>query len=126
MEKKIYDYSLDKDAEAEKQFKSCYSEPFVIAAALMPDAHSGYAAPIGSVLVTKEFIVPAWVGYDIGCGLIAVKLSSLNKKITLIPLIEKNSKEIYHEVTRKIPMGMGEINKSTETVSEENQKEFFS
>ena len=50
----------------------------MVAAALMPDGHLGYAAPIGAVLKTKDFIVPAWVGFDIGCGMIAVKLQGKN------------------------------------------------
>ena len=44
----------------------------------MPDAHSGYVAPIGSVLVTKSVIVPAWIGYDICCCLIAVQFKGKN------------------------------------------------
>ena len=59
--KKIYNYGVNVDAEALKQFKNCYSENFVVAAALMPDAHPGYVAPIGAVLKTKKFVVPAWV-----------------------------------------------------------------
>ena len=74
MKKKIYNYSIDFDKEALQQFKECYSQKFVTAAALMPDAHKGYAAPIGAVLATKGYVVPAWVGFDIGCGLIAVKI----------------------------------------------------
>lgn len=53
-DKKIFDYSIDADSETLHQFKDCYSEDFVTAAALMPDAHKGYSAPIGAVLITKE------------------------------------------------------------------------
>lgn len=83
-DKKIFDYSIDADNDTLTQFKECYSEEFVTAAALMPDAHKGYSAPIGAVLVTKGKIVPAWVGYDIGCGLIAIRIKGediLNKII---------------------------------------------
>ena len=73
-EKKIFDYSIDADEETLRQFRECYSQNFVTAAALMPDAHKGYVAPIGAVLVTKGYIVPAWVGFDIGCGMIAVRI----------------------------------------------------
>ena len=66
--KKIHNQGLDVDAKTLEQFKNCYSEDFVTEAALMPDAHLGYAAPIGAVLKTKNFVVPAWVGFDIGCG----------------------------------------------------------
>jgi tRNA-splicing ligase RtcB len=42
--------------------------------ALMPDAHLGKGAMVGSVIATKEAIIPAAVGVDIGCGMMARKL----------------------------------------------------
>lgn len=44
--------------------------------ALMPDAHWGMGATIGSVIPTKSAVIPAAVGVDIGCGMIAVKMST--------------------------------------------------
>ena len=41
--------------------------------ALMPDAHIGIGATIGSVIPTENAIIPAAVGVDIGCGMIAVE-----------------------------------------------------
>jgi tRNA-splicing ligase RtcB (3'-phosphate/5'-hydroxy nucleic acid ligase) len=41
--------------------------------ALMPDAHLGKGATVGSVIPTREAIVPSCVGVDIGCGMIAVR-----------------------------------------------------
>ncbi len=41
--------------------------------ALMPDAHFGLGATVGSVIPTESAIIPAAVGVDIGCGMIAVK-----------------------------------------------------
>lgn len=41
--------------------------------ALMPDAHVGKGATVGSVIPTREAIIPAAVGVDIGCGMIAVR-----------------------------------------------------
>ena len=38
----------------------------------MPDAHMGYSLPIGAAIATKGVVVPAWVGYDIGCGMCAL------------------------------------------------------
>lgn len=106
--KKIYNYSTNLDKETLEQFKNCYSNEFVISAALMPDAHSGYSAPIGSVILTKNKIVPAWVGFDIGCGVIALKL--IGKK-GLINQIKLNSKKIFNKVKETVPMGLGEKNK---------------
>jgi tRNA-splicing ligase RtcB (3'-phosphate/5'-hydroxy nucleic acid ligase) len=88
------------------QFNACINQDFVVDAALMPDAHYGYVAPIGSVLITRGKIVPAWVGYDIGCGVIALKLSGKN----LCSKIKKNSLLIQKNVKTKIPMGLGKLN----------------
>ncbi|MFH1325165.1 MAG: RtcB family protein [archaeon] len=118
-EKKIYNYGIDVDEETLKQFKNCYSEKFVVAAALMPDAHLGYAAPIGAVLKTKNFVVPAWVGFDIGCGLIAVKIKGKN----LVEKTKEKENEIYNKVMKKVPMGVGEYNKP-EKISEKTKKDF--
>jgi tRNA-splicing ligase RtcB (3'-phosphate/5'-hydroxy nucleic acid ligase) len=41
--------------------------------AAMPDVHFGLGATIGSVVATKGAIIPAAVGVDIGCGMMAVK-----------------------------------------------------
>lgn len=45
--------------------------------ALMPDAHLGKDATVGSVIPTVGAIIPAAVGVDIGCGMIAVRTRSL-------------------------------------------------
>lgn len=59
-----------------EQMVSAMSQPFVKQGALMPDAHAGYALPIGGVVMTEPtHIIPSWVGYDIGCGMTQAKLS---------------------------------------------------
>ena len=118
MEKKIFDYSLDADKETLRQFKECYSQDFVTSAALMPDAHKGYVAPIGAVLVTKGYVVPAWVGFDIGCGLIAIRI----KGEDIFEKIKNNINEIYDKVAKEIPMGVGNTNqaKNITTKTKEN------
>ena len=118
MKKEIYNHSIDVDKEALQQFKECYSKDFVTAAALMPDAHKGYAAPIGAVLITKDYVVPAWVGFDIGCGLIAV----LVKGKDVLEKAKENLEKIYSKVMRAVPMGVGNINKGN--LTEKTKKEF--
>lgn len=119
MKKLIYNHSIDVDDEALQQFKECSSQKFVTAAALMPDAHKGYAAPIGAVLVTQGYIVPAWVGFDIGCGLIAVRI----KGEDVLEKAKKNIETIYSKVMRAIPMGVGNINKE-KYLTTKTKKEF--
>lgn len=117
--KKVYNYAIDEDKETFEQFKNCYSQDFVVVAALMPDAHKGYVAPIGSVLITKNFVVPAWVGFDIGCGLISVRIKGKN----IFEKINKNIEKIYREVHEKIPMGVGEYSKEKD-LTPKTKKEF--
>ena len=116
--KKIFNHSINTELEALKQFKDCYSQDFVTTAALMPDAHVGYAAPIGAVLITKGFVVPAWVGYDIGCGLIAVRIKGKD----ILKKVKENTEKIYNQVNRDVPMGVGEYNKGD--LTEKTKKEF--
>src|SRR5215208_2089818 len=47
--------------------------------AIMPDVHLGKGATVGSVIPTKGAIIPAAVGVDIGCGMVAVR-TSLNAR----------------------------------------------
>jgi len=62
--------------QAHEQLKNIASLPFIHKhVAAMPDVHWGMGATIGSVIATKGAIVPAAVGVDIGCGMMAVKTS---------------------------------------------------
>ena len=119
MKKKIFDYSLDADEETLRQFKECYSRDFVVSAALMPDAHKGYVAPIGAVLITKEYIIPSWVGFDIGCGMIAVRIKGKN----IFEKMKTNIDKIYNQVEKNIPLGVGNINKEG-NITEKTKENF--
>lgn len=61
------------EEEARAQVRNTASLPFVRALAVMPDCHWGMGATIGSVIATKGAIIPAAVGVDLGCGMLAVK-----------------------------------------------------
>ena len=62
------------EAEAEAQLRRVAALPFVHKwVAVMPDVHSGKGATVGSVIATTGAIIPAAVGVDIGCGMIAVE-----------------------------------------------------
>lgn len=67
--------------------------------ALMPDAHIGIGATIGSVIPTDDAIIPAAVGVDIGCGMIAVETS-----LDAADLPTKLD-NILHELDTAIPAG---------------------
>lgn len=64
------------EEEAKKQLRNIASLPFIHRwVAAMPDVHLGKGATIGSVVPTLNAIIPAAVGVDIGCGMMAVKTS---------------------------------------------------
>jgi tRNA-splicing ligase RtcB (3'-phosphate/5'-hydroxy nucleic acid ligase) len=62
------------EAEAEAQLRRVAALPFIYKwVAVMPDVHAGKGATVGSVIATNGAIIPAAVGVDIGCGMIAVE-----------------------------------------------------
>lgn len=64
------------EESARKQVENVASMPFVFKhVAVMPDVHWGMGATVGSVIATKGAIIPAAVGVDIGCGMIAQRTS---------------------------------------------------
>lgn len=64
------------EAEAKQQLKNIASLPFIHRwIAVMPDVHVGKGATVGSVIPTVGAVIPAAVGVDIGCGMMAVKTS---------------------------------------------------
>lgn len=64
------------EEEARQQLRNIASLPFIHKwVAAMPDVHLGKGATIGSVVPTVGAVIPAAVGVDIGCGMMAVKTS---------------------------------------------------
>ena len=62
---------------AMEQIENLCKLPFIHKhVAIMPDVHCGYGSTVGSVIPTKGAIIPAAVGVDIGCGMMAVKIEA--------------------------------------------------
>jgi len=55
------------DSGTYDQIKTAMGLPVAVKGALMPDAHQGYALPIGGVIALRNAISPSMVGYDIAC-----------------------------------------------------------
>lgn len=73
---KLWDSAGPFEASAMQQLRNVASLPFIHKhVAGMADVHWGMGATVGSVIATKGAIVPAAVGVDIGCGMMAVKTS---------------------------------------------------
>lgn len=71
---KLLNFASQLDANTIAQAKDTASMPFVHPhVALMPDAHSGKGSAVGTVIPTLDAVIPAAVGVDIGCGMIAAR-----------------------------------------------------
>src|SRR5262245_56723050 len=93
------------EQEALRQIQNTASMPFVFRhVAVMPDCHYGKGATVGTVLATRGAIVPAAVGVDIGCGMIAVK-TPLAREAVVHP------DRLRAGIERRIPMSAGNINR---------------
>jgi tRNA-splicing ligase RtcB len=74
--------------------------------ALMPDAHLGKGATVGSVIPTEGAIIPAAVGVDIGCGMMAVRT-----QFTAADLEGRRLAVLHGQISRAVPLSAGRYNK---------------
>ncbi|HET7597528.1 MAG TPA: RtcB family protein, partial [Burkholderiales bacterium] len=94
-------YTDDIEAGARRQLVNLSRLPIVYHHVVaMPDVHAGIGATVGSVIATDRAIIPAAVGVDIGCGMIASRTS-----LTAEVLDEKTLKRVYDQITRDVPVG---------------------
>lgn len=92
------------EPEAQEQIKNTASMPFIFRhIAVMPDCHYGKGSTVGTVLATQGAIIPAAVGVDIGCGMIAVRT---NLKAEQLGDLAK----LRTSIERSVPMSAGRFN----------------
>jgi tRNA-splicing ligase RtcB len=99
---KLKVWADDLDGQAMEQARRTARLPIVAGhVALMPDAHVGLGATIGSVVPTEGAVIPACVGVDIGCGMAAVltDLTASDLPENLEPLLAK--------IAAVVPAGVG-------------------
>ena len=103
---------LEPDTLAQAQRTA--SMPFVFPhLALMPDAHLGKGATVGSVIPTLDAIMPAAVGVDMGCGMIA-----LRTQFTLGDFAGRDLRNLRQSIEAAIPLSAGKCNTAlTETAA---------
>ena len=98
----VLSWASELDPNALTQAETSAKMPFIPGhIALMPDAHLGLGATIGSVIPTLGAIIPAAVGVDIGCGMAAVKLDVTASHLPddLSPLLDR--------IASVVPAGVG-------------------
>ncbi|OGA19300.1 MAG: RNA-splicing ligase RtcB [Betaproteobacteria bacterium RIFCSPLOWO2_02_FULL_63_19] len=96
------------EQEALNQFASAMQQPFAVRGALMPDAHAGYSLPIGGVVATDGVVLPAWVGYDIGCGMCALPTSHKAEDV------RAKARKIFDGIYKAVPVGFSHNARNTE------------
>src|SRR2546421_6931999 len=99
---KLISWASDVDPGTIRQAEKTARLPIVAGhVALMPDAHVGIGATVGSVIPTENAVIPSAVGVDIGCGMIAAELDVTDYQLpdTLEPLLVR--------IERAIPAGVG-------------------
>lgn len=102
------------DEKTIEQARTSSTMPFIHPhLALMPDAHLGLGATVGSVIPTLGAIMPAAVGVDIGCGMIAVKT-----QFHASDLDGRELAELRQQIERAIPLSAGRDNRKIVATAE--------
>ena len=101
------------ESEAQQQILNTAKMPFVFKhVAVMPDCHYGKGATVGTVLATDGAVIPAAVGVDIGCGMIAVRTPLKRSDVS-------DPAKVRSGIERRIPMSAGKNNtKLTSTAAQ--------
>jgi tRNA-splicing ligase RtcB len=98
------------EVAAREQAEQTSALPFIRPhVALMPDAHYGKGATVGSVIPTHRAIIPAAVGVDIGCGMNAV-LTQFN--VDQFRERGRPLSELREAIERAVPLGAGRYNRA--------------
>ncbi|OGA21769.1 MAG: RNA-splicing ligase RtcB [Betaproteobacteria bacterium RIFCSPLOWO2_02_FULL_67_26] len=94
-------YTDDVEAGARQQLVNLSQLPIIHHhVAAMPDVHAGIGSTVGAVIATHRAIIPAAVGVDIGCGMIAMRAS-----LTGNDLDEQRLKRVFDQISRDVPVG---------------------
>lgn len=100
--KPVKSWTKDIETTAMKQLENTASMPFIFKhVAVMPDVHAGFGSTVGTVVATKDAIMPACVGVDLGCGMSALRLPWLD-----VRRARDKSREIFDAIEAAIPTGM--------------------
>jgi tRNA-splicing ligase RtcB (3'-phosphate/5'-hydroxy nucleic acid ligase) len=107
----LYNWASILEHSTREQARKTSTMPFIYPhVALMPDAHLGKGATVGSVIPTLKAIMPAAVGVDIGCGMMAVRtqftLADIDRTTDDKPL-----SLLRESIERAVPLSAGNYNK---------------
>jgi tRNA-splicing ligase RtcB len=104
----VVNFASQIDPGTVEQAKQTAELPFVYPhVALMPDAHVGKGAAVGTVIPTLGAVIPAAVGVDIGCGMIAART-----RFAADDIAGKDTARLRNSLESAIPLSAGNYNKS--------------
>ena len=105
---KVVNFASQIDDATIEQAKQTAELPFVYPhVALTPDAHLGKGAAVGSVIPTLGAVIPAAVGVDIGCGMIAART-----RFSADDILDKDTARLRNSLESAIPLSAGSYNRS--------------
>lgn len=87
---------------ARRQLAEVAELRFVYGLAVMPDVHFGKGATVGSVIATKDAVIPSAVGVDLGCGMMAVR-TTLDRQMVM-----KDRPALRKAIEAAVPFGLGQ------------------
>ena len=118
--RKLWNWASILDPVTREQAERASTMPFVFPhIALMPDAHLGRGATVGSVIPTERAIIPAAVGVDIGCGMAAVRTQFTREQVTAVgPLTP-----LRESIERAVPLSAGRYNQKVVATAEPRVEE---
>jgi tRNA-splicing ligase RtcB (3'-phosphate/5'-hydroxy nucleic acid ligase) len=104
--KKLISWASILETGTREQAQRTASMPFIWPhLALMPDAHLGKGATVGSVIPTLGAIMPAAVGVDIGCGMLAIRTGLVREDLRGKPL-----SRLREAIEKAVPLSAGQYN----------------
>lgn len=110
--KKLMNWASILEDSTRQQALTASEMPFIFPhLALMPDAHLGKGATVGSVIPTLGAIIPAAVGVDIGCGMMAVHTEF---SATDLP---SDLRGLHAAISAAVPLSAGKYNPSIDLLS---------
>ena len=99
---RLWTGELEMEPDAIEQIRQVTQLPILAGhVAVMPDVHLGKGATVGTVIPTRAAIVPAAVGVDIGCGMLAVKTGLVASDLP------ESLAKVRAQIERDVPVGFG-------------------
>ena len=118
--KKLWNWASILEPATREQAERASTMPFVFPhIALMPDAHLGRGATVGSVIPTERAIIPAAVGVDIGCGMAAVRTQFTREQVTAVGSLTP----LREAIERAVPLSAGRYNNKVVATAEPRVEE---